>query len=173
MRHTLVRLIVATAALLLLPASAAAIPCPGDGPANVRVEHEPGLAGGVRPVWRDSGPVLKIDPRAGGYKPQLFADQLRRFMLMHGLAHFCQGHVTAAQKPRFADDPHYAGWSSPGAELAADCWAARQLASRGSSHIVRAAALMFEAGDGVFSGRADNPAAADRAARLRRCADLS
>ncbi len=157
---------------MVAPGTAWAVQCPGDGPANVRVDSDPELTGGVRPVWDQQGPLIRLDPTAGGYKPALFARQLRHFLLMHGLGHICQRHVTQAQVPRFAEDPHYTGWSSPGAELAADCWAARQLASRGSRHAAEAAALMFDSGDGAFSGHPNNPEPSRRASRIRSCADL-
>jgi len=158
--------------LVVLPGTAWAIPCPGDGPRNVRVESDAAVTGGVRPIWTRDGPLIRVDPTAGGYKPALFARQLRQFLLMHGLGHVCQGHVTQAQAQRFADDPQYTGWSSPEAELAADCWASRQLASRGSRHVAEAAALMFDSGDGAFAGRVNNPDPARRARRIRQCADL-
>ncbi len=171
MNTRLVRALVLVS-LVVVPSTAWAIPCPGDGPRSVRVESDPELAGGVRPMWTQEGPMIRVDPTAGGYKPALFARQLRQFLLMHGLGHICQGHVTRAQASRFADDPQYTGWSSPGAELAADCWAARQLASRGSRHVAEAAALMFDSGDGAFAGRPNNPDPARRARRIRQCADL-
>ena len=159
------------AGLLLLPGIAAAVPCPGGGP-DVRVVSRPGLPDAVRPVWRADGPVVLVDPAAGGYRPELFARQVHQFLLMHGLAHVCRGHVTAAMAARFERDADYTGWRGPRAELEADCWAARQLAARRSAHVARAAAVMFDGGDGAFAGRADNPPSARRAARIRRCAGL-
>jgi hypothetical protein len=158
--------------IVFVPTTASALPCPGDGPSDVRVESNPDVAGGVRPFWDSDGPVVRVDPTAGGYKPALFARQLYRFSLMHGLGHICQGHITAEHAPRFEQDPSYTGWSGADAELAADCWAARQLASRGSTDIVEAAALMFDSGDGAFSGRVHNPNHERRAQRMRECADL-
>lgn len=140
---------------------ALAFAAPATAEANPRVQAVPGLHDVAVASWDQGGPVIYVNPAAMNA-----AGHAARFFMQHELAHHGLGHVVSMV---MGDPRTQNAWLRQGMELAADCAAARRLATQGDWQALQSAVALFSS-QGFGAATPLHPAGAQRAQTIRQCA---